>query len=70
MKKILNFLMGVLLTCAIFLVGFNHEVSKKPNVFYIVYLKNEEIGIIESKKELETYINKQAEDIRLNLKRV
>ena len=69
MKKILNFLMGVLLTCAIFLVGFNHEVSKKPNVFYRVYLKNKEIGIIESKKELETYINKQAEDIRLNLKK-
>ena len=69
MKKILNFLIVVLLTCVIFLLGFKHEVSKMPNVLYKVYLKNEEIGIIESKKELEKYINSQAEDIRLNLKK-
>ncbi len=49
----------VFISVIIFLLGFNYKQKQDPNTFYKVYLKDEVIGVISSKKELEKYINKQ-----------
>ena len=52
----------------VFLLGFNYDKGRQPHTYYQVYLDNELMGMIESKKELEEYINGQADDIRNNVK--
>ena len=69
MKKIGEIFLILILSVVIFLLGFNYKTSPTPNVLYRVYLNNELIGTIESKKELEEYINSQAELIRENIKK-
>ncbi len=49
----------VFMSIIIFLLGFNYKQKQDPNTFYKVYLKDEIIGVISSKKKLEDYINKQ-----------
>lgn len=49
----------VFISVIIFLLGFNYKQKQDPNTFYKVYLKNEVIGVISSKEELENYIDKQ-----------
>jgi len=69
MKKISSYFLIIILSILIFLVGFNYKKNTQPNVFYKVYLDKEYIGMIESKKELEEYINNQANTIRDNIKK-
>lgn len=47
----------------IFTVGFSFKLVT-PKTVYRVYLKGKSLGIIESKKELEEYINEQQQDIK------
>lgn len=68
MKKISTYFLIILLSVIVFLLGFNYETNRQPHTYYQVYLDNELIGMIESKKELEEYINNQADDIRNNVK--
>ena len=68
MKKIGVYFLIFILSVVIFLFGFNYENNKQPYTYYRVYLDNEYIGMIESKEELEDYINNQANVIRDNLK--
>lgn len=69
MNKIGKFLIIIILSITIFLLGFNYKSSPIPNVLYRVYLNNELIGTIKSKNELDNYINSQAELIRDNIKK-
>lgn len=68
MKKISTYFLIVLLSIVVFLLGFDYKANRQPYTYYQVYLDDDLIGIIESKKELETYINSQAETIRDNVR--
>lgn len=68
MKYVGKYLLIVILSVVIFLVGFNFKDNKQPNVLYKVYLDKELVGTIKSRNELEKYINNQATIIRDNLK--
>lgn len=68
MKKIVKYLFIFLLSMIVFLLGFDHKIVRQPNIYYQVYLDNELLGLIESKKELEDYINNQAKTIKENIK--
>lgn len=68
MKKVGAYFIIMLLSVVVFLFGFNHQTGKQPNTYYQVYLDNELIGMIDSKEELENYINNQANTIRENVK--
>ena len=68
MKKISKYFFIVLISLTVLLFGFGHKNVRQPNTYYQVYLDNELIGLIESKEELQDYINKQAETIRKNIK--
>ena len=69
MKNIGKYFLIVLLSVIVFLFGFGYKTNKQPNALYRVYLDNELLGVIESKKELEEYINNQANTIRDNLRK-
>lgn len=47
----------------VFTVGFSFKLAL-PKTVYRVYLKGKSLGIIESKKELEEYINNEQKDIK------
>ncbi len=68
MKKISTWLSIIILSVLVFLLGFNQKIGKQPNTYYQVYLDDELIGMIESKQDLEDYINEQANTIRTNIK--
>ena len=59
-KKIL-FVLSVLVF--VFTTGFTN-ISNKPRDLYRVYLKGESIGLIESKEELENFIDQEQEEIK------
>lgn len=67
MKKISTYFLIILLSAIVFLLGFDYNTSRQPHTYYQVYLDDELIGMIESKKELEDYINSQADTIRDNV---
>jgi len=56
------------LSLLVFLLGFGHKTARQPYARYQVYLDSELIGLIESKKDLQNYINSQAQTIRKNIK--
>ena len=64
-KKI--FIILVISTLAIFSTGFT-GISTKPQTLYRVYLKGESLGLIESKKELENYIDQEQQEIKKKYK--
>ena len=68
MKKFGSYFLIFILSVVVLLFGFNYKSSKQPHLLYNVYLDDEFIGAINSKSELEDYINKQASDIRENVK--
>ena len=68
MKKIGVYFLVFIISIVIFLLGFNYNSVKQPFTYYKVYLDSELIGTIESKEELEKYINNQANVIRKNVK--
>lgn len=68
MKKFGTYFLIIILSLVVFLFGFSQQNSKQPYTYYKVYLDSEFIGTIESKEELEEYINNQADSIRENIK--
>ena len=68
MKKFGSYFLIFILSVVVLLFGFNYKSNKQPYLLYNVYLDDEFIGAINSKTELEDYINKQASDIRENVK--
>ena len=67
MKKIGTYFLVVILSIVVFLFGFQFDTKKEPNTQYKVYLEDTYLGNIESKEELEDYINSQASIIRENV---
>lgn len=60
---------GIIMTCiligsSIFLLGFNYKNLSEPNAYYQVYLDDEVIGVIKSKKALERYIDNEGSQIK------
>lgn len=64
MKKISFFLLIILVGCSCIFLGFDYSHNIEPNHYYQVYLDDELIGTIKSKKELEKYIDKRGEYIK------
>lgn len=67
MKKIGIYFIALLVCVAVFVLGFSYDTPTQPYSFYQVYLDGELIGTIESKKELEDYINNQGTTIKENV---
>lgn len=62
MKKVTLGILVLLLSTIIFLLGFNYNSNNlEPKTYYQVYLDDELLGTIKSRKELENYIDKQGE---------
>ena len=51
----------------LFIFSFGYSKAKNPYSFYQVYLDGKNIGMINSKRELENYINNQGKQIRKNV---
>lgn len=62
-KKSKSFLFILLLLFLTFTMGFTFKI-RVPKAVYRVYLHGKSLGIIESKKELEEYIDKEQEQIK------
>ena len=56
--------MIILISIGVFFLQFGYERAYHPHMYYQVYLDDEVIGIIESKDELDEYINRQGALIR------
>ena len=62
--KKLKFITIIILVLSVFFtVGFSIKI-KSPNTVYRVYLKGKSLGIIKSKTELESYIDKKQNEIK------
>lgn len=59
LKKVLSKLLIIIVSVLIAVSTFGFKKDTTPNVFYQVYLKEEKIGVIKSKQELDNYIDKQ-----------
>ena len=68
MKRAQMYLGVIIVSLLIMFLGFSNTKSKTPNSYYQVYLDGEQLGTIKSKRELETYIDSQADIIRDNVK--
>lgn len=64
MKKLSMIILVLLLSAIVFLLGFQDKNTIVPNYFYQVYLDDEVLGIIKSKKSLEEYIDKEGTYIK------
>ena len=64
MKKIINGVLITIISLIIFLLAFNYKVIANPNVFYQVYLDGKTIGVIQSKEELDKYIDKKNKEYK------
>lgn len=70
-KKLKIITSFILILTLLFTTGYA-KISSSPRTLYRVYLKGETLGLIESKKELEKYINKKQNEIKkkYNVKKV
>ncbi|MFV0249840.1 MAG: peptidoglycan DD-metalloendopeptidase family protein [Bacilli bacterium] len=59
MKKLIKVVSFIILIFAISYLCFANRKTIEPNIYYLVYLDNKELGVIESKTELENYIDKK-----------
>ena len=59
MEKFFKILLITIISIVVVIFGFSKNINAMPNTFYQVYLKDEMIGVIKSKKELDDYINSQ-----------
>lgn len=64
MKKISTVVLIFLLSCIVFVLGFENKKSDIPNTYYQVYLDDQILGTIKSKKKLVQYIDKRGKDIK------
>ena len=67
MKKIGIYFIAFLICIVTFLLGFSNEAPIQPYTLYQVYLDGELLGTINSKTELEDYINNQGTMIKENV---
>ena len=67
MKKVGLIFLTLIICATVFFLGFSYESSTQPYTFYQVYLNGEVLGMIDSKKELEDYINNQGNIIKENV---
>ena len=68
MKKFLMYFSVILISAMILFLGFSNKKSRIPNTVYQVCLDGEQLGMIKSKRELEKYIDSQADVIRENVR--
>lgn len=68
MKKVGILTLIIIGSIATFILGFDYKNSKQPDTYYRVYLNDNIIGVIDSKEELEKYIDKQGEHIKKKFK--
>jgi murein DD-endopeptidase MepM/ murein hydrolase activator NlpD len=68
MKKIPILFLVLISIIGVFVLGFTTKTNYEPRRLYQVYLNAEIIGTIESKEELENYINSRGEEIKQRLK--
>ena len=61
MKKFSISFMLLIILVGVFVLGFGYKATPEPNNYYEVYLNDESLGIINSKDELEDYINKNGD---------
>lgn len=59
MKKILTFLLVIVTCFIIYFLNRTYTYADQPNTFFKVYLDGKAIGVVDSKKELEEYIDKK-----------
>ena len=59
MKKFTLLIIVILLTGAMFVLGFNYSNNIEPNIYYQVYLDDKLLGTIKSKEKLEEYIDER-----------
>ena len=57
MKKFSFAIIVIILLIGVCTLGFGYKKIAEPNYYYKVYMDNEELGTIKSKKELENYID-------------
>ena len=63
-KNILYISISLILSFVIVFYGMINVKSKEPQEVYRVYLNGKSIGLIESKEELENYINNEQQSIK------
>lgn len=68
MKKVLGTIFLLFVFAFIVYLGLFNKKNSEPHVYYNVYLKSELIGTVESKRELESYIDKKGEEIKKKYK--
>ena len=68
MKKVLGIIFLLFVFAFIGYLGLFNKRNSEPHVYYNVYLKSELIGTVESKDELESYIDKKGEEIKKKYK--
>lgn len=64
LKKASTIILIILLSSVIFLLGFQSKNNEEPNTYYQVYLDDQILGTIKSKKKLEQYIDKRGSYIK------
>ena len=64
MKKFTMWLFVLILSSIVFLLGFNTKTNLEPKYLYQVYLDDQVLGVIESKNELEEYIDSQGSTLK------
>ena len=61
MKKIVLYFFVIILSIGVFALGYEEKKQIAPNHVYQVYLDDQILGTVSSKKELEDYIDKKGE---------
>lgn len=61
MKNFIKIILILILSIIIIYLGFNYDPAINASSLYKVYLNDEVIGVINSKEELENYIDKQCD---------
>ena len=64
MKKVLGIIFILFLTALIVYLGLFNQKKAEPHIYYNVYLKSELLGTIESKEELEKYIDEKGAEVK------
>ena len=64
MKKIIAGFLVIILSCFVIFLGFDSKKNIEPHYYYQVYLDDQVIGVVRSKKELEKYIDEKGSSIK------
>lgn len=64
MKKVFIGIFCSIMVIFTALLSFGYRKSSEPNTYYKVYLNSEELGIIESKEELQEYIDEKSSEYK------